>query len=134
MSKKEWLARCEMVYDLNFHKRLDIVFELADATHRYIGGQEHYFNITAEAQKSRASGKTLSQDTDAYNALQALSILSKSCQKCATNPDAWHMRGCMFGCEVNGSTARCLVCDAPAKRKAKNGNVMWVKTCKCESV
>lgn len=131
MTKKEWLARCEMVYDLRFHEVLIIGFAYAEATQRYKGGQMDIFEDILRLDKIR-SEKTLANDTDAYNALQALSILTKYCQECATTPDAWHLRGCMFGCEVVGDKAFCTKCNTPYIRKAKNGSVGWKKMCKCE--
>lgn len=44
------------------------------------------------------SSRILANDTEAYKALEAMAILSKQCQKCATKPDAWHNRNCSFGC------------------------------------
>ena len=131
MTKKDWLARCSTVYDLGLHETLWIGERYAEATQRYKGGQMDIFQDILDRDKERTE-KTLANDTDAYNALQALSILTKGCQACATDLECWHRRGCMFGCEVKTrSTATCIKCGTPAKRVAKNGVLGWKQQCKC---
>lgn len=129
MTKKEWLARCEMVYELGYTDVLRIAFDYAEATQRYKGGQLDIFDEILKRDTKR-SPETLANDTDAYNALQAMAILTKECQKCATNPDAWHLRGCMFGCEIKNEYS-CAKCGKHCKRVAKNGIVVTLRDCKC---
>ena len=105
MTKQEWLDRCEMVYDLGFVDSLDIAKQGTDYLMRVKAGQDDTADSIMKEDLAR-SDKVLANDIDAYNALQAMCILTKQCQKCATNPDAWHCRGCNFGCESMGCVAQ----------------------------
>jgi hypothetical protein len=88
-----------MVYDLGLHNFLPIVRKQAEAFERLKGGQTDIFEELRLADMERCKD-SLANDRDAYRGHEALAILSKQCQACATKKDAWHRRGCCFGCEA----------------------------------
>jgi hypothetical protein len=120
LTKEEWLARCAMVYDLGMVEHLHIAergmnyfmrskpLEVALSADTTEEGMQEY--RSAEQQEEIAKSimsndvertvRTLANDRDAYKALEAMNILTKRCQKCATDPECWHCRGCMFGCKI----------------------------------
>lgn len=109
MTKKDWLKRCENVYDLGFVDNLIIArngtdFLMRSKVQEVIEDERcHQQDIVDSIMKEDIirSKECLANDTDAYNALQAMHILTKQCQKCAESKTAWHCRGCSFGCDNN---------------------------------
>jgi len=98
MNKKEFLKRCETIYDMGL---VDIeVFSLmgkwTDAILRYEGRQLDAWERFVEDEKKRthtfSPEKTLANDVLGYKIIQLSAILSHHCQICAEDTNAWHTR------------------------------------------
>lgn len=98
MTKQEFLDRCAVAYDLGFFERPNImhVLHAYDAMHRLEGGQIQYFTDFLESERQRTKNFTnmyqLANDKLGYTGIQLLHLLCHPCQKCATDPKAWHTR------------------------------------------
>lgn len=97
-----------MIYDLGMVDKLYLGYMATDHYMRHRAGQENHPGATQQREMAeriveedkQRTGSVLANDNDLYNCLEALSIMTKGCQDCATLPDAWHNRGCMFGCDI----------------------------------
>ena len=105
MTKKEWLKRAEMIYELGMVDNLILAKDATDYFMRHKcavvnddAGSNHQEDIANDIMNDdiKRTDRTLANDTDLYQVLEALCIMTKDCQDCATNKDCWHCRGCMF--------------------------------------
>ena len=98
LTKKDFLKRCETIYDCGLVKDdvLRLSSQWADAMLRLQGGQLDYFIDIMEQERKRtnrfSSSETLANDPVGYRVIQLNAILTHPCQKCAEDKEAWHTR------------------------------------------
>lgn len=98
MTKQQFLDRVATAWDMGLCEKpiLRLVDDWMDAVMRLEGGQLRYWAGFLRDENNRTDGfdssKTLANDKTAYAAIQLLAILTHPCQKCATDPTAWHTR------------------------------------------
>ncbi len=99
-AKDELLARVATAYDLGLltTPRLGLLREWLDFVMRLEGGQMTYVVDFLQAERERNGTSPnmaiskLAGDVDGYALIQLAAILTHPCQKCATDPSAWHTR------------------------------------------
>lgn len=116
ITKEQFLKRCATAWDAGYvdlwglkraRNSLDLVMRLKAA---YVGfnrdssGNDLIAEIGVEGHQGEmaisslvneieiAPKKKLACDTEAYQAIQFVSLLTHPCQKCAEDKDAWHTR------------------------------------------
>ena len=110
MTKKDFLKRCETLWEMGFFKDRKISQSLRAACDAFLRLRDVYArhgdwfeNIKRDTQGEIAidnltnfhsfdKTKTLANDDIAYNALYAASVLDHLCQACAEDKNAWHTR------------------------------------------
>jgi hypothetical protein len=98
MTKQQFLDRMANAYDMGLctDDVLRLSYNFIDSVMRLEGGQLRYWAGFLRDENNRTDGfepnRTLANDNVAYKAIQLLSIMIHPCQKCATDPEAWHTR------------------------------------------
>ena len=108
MTKTEWLARCATAYDMGFIATRTVTRDLAQAVDVYLRLRCVYkdnpmaFTQIQQTQQGKIAiesltdyntpiGDVLAGDR-AYRACELAALLDHPCQRCATDPKAWHTR------------------------------------------
>lgn len=103
MTKTEFLARCETIYDMGLAKPhlFHLMRDWLDAVMRYEhtmfshgqsqGNDWMRFN-ESEFKRTERGNRTLANDTDGYHLQEIAAVLAHPCQLCAEDKDAWHTR------------------------------------------
>ncbi len=103
LTKTEWFARCETIFDMGLltAERIKLLERWLDFVLRYEGvhfgetGQHRHLADFNEMEQHRIrtnNGLVLASDADGYALIRAAAILAHPCQKCAVDRNAWHTR------------------------------------------
>lgn len=105
MTKKEFLKRCELIYDMNLHKSAAFLRNATDTYLRlrsvYARYPEYFDEIGKDHQGCISienlnffldKNRILASDSEAYKANHLANILNHPCQKCAEDKNSWHTR------------------------------------------